>query len=283
MIKDWDDAYANGDHIENAASYPVTWAAAAADFRNNIPPYGRATFDVSYGYKDREKYDVFLPQDSAKGLVVFVHGGYWKAFDKSYWSHLAKGPLQQGWAVFMPNYTLAPDARLAEITRQMGPAIDRMASKMPGQPLHLVGHSAGGHLVSRMVCDDSPLSPTTLASIRHVMSISGLHDLRPLRNTTMNNTLNIDADEAISESPALRNPAMPDGKPASVTCWVGAKERPEFIRQNDLLANIWTGLGAATQSIHAPAKHHFNVIDDLCDPQSDMTRCLLTGIIEDGE
>ncbi len=283
MIKDWDDAYSNSDHIENSASYPAKWATAAANFRNNMPPNSTAILDVSYGYKDREKYDVFKPKGTAKGLVIFVHGGYWKAFDKSYWSHLANGPLKHDWAVFMPNYTLAPDARLAQITGQMGPAIDRMASKMPGYPLHLVGHSAGGHLVSRMVCDDSPLSPPALASIRHVMSVSGLHDLRALRNTTMNNTLNIDADEAISESPALRDPAMPDGKAASVTCWVGAKERPEFIRQNDLLANIWTGLGAATQSIHAPEKHHFNVIDDLCNPESDMTRCLLSGITEDGD
>jgi hypothetical protein len=56
-----------------------------------------------------------------------------------------------------------------------------------------------------------------------------------------------------------------------VTCWVGALERPEFLRQNDLLANIWTGLGAQTRSVHAPGRHHFDVIAELEDAESALT------------
>ncbi|OSQ36404.1 alpha/beta hydrolase [Thalassospira mesophila] len=282
MITDWDDAYANGDHIENAASYPPAWVSAAGDFRNDMLARGQAKLDVSYGEDDREKYDLFLPEGTPIGLVVFVHGGYWKAFDKSYWSHLGNGPVKRGWAVCLPSYSLAPNARLTDITRQIGRAIDHVAGTVTG-PVHLTGHSAGGHLVSRMVCEDSPLLPGTLTRIGHVMSISGLHDLRPLRKTTLNNTLKIDANEARTESAALLLPAQPGGNAAQITCWIGANERPEFIRQNDLLANIWTGLGATTQSIHAPDKHHFNVIDALADPQSDMTCCLLAGISWEGE
>ena len=282
MITDWDDAYANGDHIEDAASYPPAWATAAADFRASMLTRNQARLDVPYGISDREKYDLFLPAGTPQGVVVFVHGGYWKAFDKSYWSHFANGALKQGWAVCLPGYSLAPDARLSDITRQIGTAIDHVAGTING-PIHLTGHSAGGHLVSRMVCANTPVSLTTLARIGHVMSISGLHDLRPLCRTAMNDTLKIDDHEANAESAALLRPAQPPGRPIQITCWAGANERPEFIRQNDLLANIWTGLGATTQSIHAPDKHHFNVIDDLADPQSDMTCCLLAGIIEDGE
>lgn len=282
MIRDWDDAYANGDHIENAASFPPLWTKEASAFRDGLIAAGRANIDVAYGPHEREKYDLFLPENTPKGLMVFVHGGYWKAFDKSTWSHLANGAIKRGWAVCLPSYTLAPEARLASITRQIATAINHAAGTIAG-PIHLSGHSAGGHLVSRMICADSPLAPATLDRIHHVMSISGLHDLRPLHNTAMNQVLNIDTSEAISESAALLAPARPGDRAAQVTCWVGADERPEFIRQNDLLANIWTGLGATTQSIHAPDRHHFNVIDDLADPESDMTCCLLVGIIDDGE
>ena len=273
MITDWDDAYANGDHIADANSYPGMWSEQAAAFRETLIAAKRAELDVSYGAEDREKYDLFLPENAPKGLVVFVHGGYWKAFDKSVWSHLANGPVAKGWAVCMPSYTLAPDARLSKITQQIGAAIDHAATKIEG-PIHLTGHSAGGHLVSRMISNTSPLSPATLARVKNTVSISGLHDLRPLLKTAMNDVLGLDDQEALQESAALLNPALP----CSLTCWVGADERPEFVRQNDLLANIWTGLGASTRAVHAPDKHHFNVIADLAEPESDLTACLLNPI-----
>ena len=89
----------------------------------------------------------------------------------------------------------------------------------------------------------------------------------------MSATLNIDADEAAAESPALLAP-MPG---ARLTCWVGAAERSEFVRQNTLLANVWTGLGAATAACAEPDRHHFDVIDGLCDPHHGLTRTLLEG------
>lgn len=282
MIKDWDDAYSNSDHIENAAEYPPKLAADAKAFRDQLGAENRAKLDIAYGTQEREKYDLFLPEGTPKGLMVFVHGGYWRSFDKSSWSHLANGAVKRGWVACLPSYTLAPDVHIATITKQIGAAIDHAAQHVDG-PIHISGHSAGGHLVSRMICADSPLAKSTLDRLVHVMSISGLHDLRPLRNTAMNQVLNIDVDEAVRESAALLYPARPLNKAARMTCWVGANERPEFIRQNDLLANIWTGLGAVTQSIHAPDKHHFSVIDDLTDPDSDMTCCLLSGITEDGD
>jgi len=270
MITNWDDAYANGDHIRGAAEFPGMWAKLAAAFRDEMAASGRAELDIAYGNAARERYDLFLPEGTPKGVVVFVHGGYWKAFDKSTWSHLARGAVARGWAVCLPSYTLAPEARLSEITRQIGAAIDHVANRIAG-PIHLTGHSAGGHLVSRMNCVSSPLSPTTQERIKNTVSISGLHDLRPLLKTAMNDVLKLDEDEAIAESAALNRPHLP----CSITCWVGADERPEFVRQNDLLANIWTGLGAATRAVEAPDKHHFDVIADLADPDSDLVACLL--------
>jgi len=59
---------------------------------------------------------------------------------------------------------------------------------------------------------------------------------------------------------------------ARLTCWVGADERPEFVRQNALLANIWTGLGAETRVVEEPGRHHFDVIEGLTDPGSPLMR-----------
>ena len=192
------------------------------------------------------------------------------AFDKSSWSHLAAGALERGWAVCIPSYTLAPQARISEISRQFATAVRFAADRVEG-PLRLAGHSAGGHLVTRMVCADSPLPSSVTDRIDRVVSISGLHDLRPLQRTQMNATLRLDEAEASAESPALHQPM----KQCSVICWVGGNERPEFVRQGELLANIWTGLGGAMRCVHAAGRHHFDVIEDLADPTSELTEALI--------
>lgn len=286
MIEDWDDAYTNGAYIADGAAYPEKWAKLAQEFRAEMLAAGRAELDLRYGPAARATLDLFHPAGAAaglpastppntppntpRGLAVFVHGGYWMAFDKSSWSHLAAGALARGWAVCLPSYTLAPEARIAEITRQVAAAIRFAAARVAG-PLRLAGHSAGGHLVTRMVCADSPLPEDVRSRIGHVVSISGVHDLRPLLRTRMNATLRMDEAEAAAESPALLRPM----EGCSVTCWVGSAERPEFLRQNDLLANIWTGLGADMRNVHAEGRHHFDVVEELANPASRLTDVLV--------
>lgn len=256
-ITDWDDAYANGPHIPDAQSYPPRWATAATAFRG-ARDAGRRQLDQVYGPGARQRFDLFLPGRTPHGLVVFVHGGYWMAFDKSSWSHLAEGPLTAGWAVALPSYTLCPEARISGITREIAQAIAVAARAVDG-PIRLAGHSAGGHLVTRMACTDTPIDPAIQARIDRVLSISGLHDLRPLLRTKMNETLGLDEEEAMNESAALGMPV----DSVRLLCRVGALERPEFRRQNALLANIWRGLGNDGDAGEAAGRHHFDVIEEL--------------------
>lgn len=268
-ITDWTDAYTNGDHIAQGDTYLARWTEAAADFRGRIAELGSAWFDLDYGPKPRNKLDIFLPKDKPWGLLVFVHGGYWMRFDKSTWSHLAEGALRRGFAAALPSFTLCPDIRISDIGREVAAAISLAAGEVEG-PIYLAGHSAGGHLVSRMVSEPALLAEEVSRRIAHVVSISGLHDLRPLMKAQMNATLMLDGAESLAESPALLAP-RPDTR---ITCWVGAAERAEFIRQNALLANVWRGLGAATACVVEDNRHHYNVIDGLTDPRSPLSRAL---------
>jgi acetyl esterase/lipase len=270
-ITDWDNAYANGINIPQGDRWPAAWVEPARQYRETLTAAGRARLGLAYGDKPRNRFDLFLPEGAPKGLVVFVHGGFWIALDNSYWSHYARGAVARGYAVAMPMYTLAPENRIADITAEIGKAIEAAAREIGG-PIRLIGHSAGGHLVTRMISATSPLPEAVRSRIANVVSLSGVHDLRPILTTKMNEKQRIDRDEAYRESPALLEP-MPD---ARVTCWVGAGERAEFLRQNALLASIWKGLGAETDVVEEPDRHHFNVLDGMEDAAHPMMDALFS-------
>lgn len=266
-IKDWDDAFANMAHVAGSDALPELWANNAAEYRASGVS---VEADIAYGEHPREKFDLVWPQGTPEGLVVFIHGGFWMRLDKSFWSDLAEGARASGWAVCLPSYTLAPEARIQQMTAQMAKAIVA-ASKLVSGPVQLSGHSAGGHLATRMVSHTSPLPKDVLERIAHTMSISGLHDLRPLMQTKMNEILKLDDSEANAESAALLRPAL--NRPLS--CWVGSAERPEFIRQSQLMSQVWEGLDVPTQCILDAGHNHFTILEGLKDPDSAITQCLL--------
>ncbi|MCP3688065.1 MAG: alpha/beta hydrolase [Gammaproteobacteria bacterium] len=266
QINDWDNAYANGVNIANGDRWPEAWAQPAKDYRST----NCCELDIAYGSHQRQLYDLFLPQHKPRGLFVYIHGGYWKALDKSYWSHLARGAVDAGWAVAMPSYVLCPEASIAEIATMVASCIEHAAARIAG-PLVISGHSAGGQLASLLACQGSALGQQVAGRIAHVVSISGVHDLRPLLRTTLNNELKLDEASATALSPALKQPL----ENLRLTTWVGGAERAEFRRQSALLANIWRGLGARTLAEEHPDRHHFNIIDDLADVNSPLMKTAL--------
>ncbi len=259
-----DDAYANAAHIPGAERFPGQWAEAAEMWRVQQAHEDRARLDLAYGARPRERFDLFLPDGAARGLMVFVHGGYWLKFDKSSWSHLAAGAVARGWAVAMPSYDLCPDVRISQITRQIARAVEVMAAMVEG-PLVLTGHSAGGHLVARML-EKGMVAGEVAGRLRRVVPISPVADLRPLLSTSMNAQLQLDAAEAMAESPVL----MEDRLDVPVTAWVGGDERPAFLDQARWLSEAW-----GCDMVVAEGRHHFDVIESLELADSDLVEMLV--------
>ncbi len=265
---DWDDAFVNSVNVLEEERDPDAWAAIAKAFREARPA---GTFEtLTYGPKERNALDLFRPEGEARGLIVFVHGGYWHSLHRHYWSHLAAGALDAGWAVAMPSYTLAPEARIAEITQEVGAAITRAAEAVGG-PVRLIGHSAGGHLVARMACADTPLGAEILARIEKIIPLSGVFDLTPMLLIRMNETLRLTPEEAEAESPAL----LARGADIPVLLWVGANERPEFLRQTRLMSERWRPGGQPLPQVYDDGKNHFTVVTQLADRDSPLTRALV--------
>jgi acetyl esterase/lipase len=97
--------------------------------------------------------DVFLPDEPVESLVVFLHGGFWRAaYDRLHVRDLAAALARDGFAVALPEYrrvgagggwpATCEDVRLAvsELPRLLA-GIDVAPARTV-----LAGHSAGGHL-----------------------------------------------------------------------------------------------------------------------------------------
>lgn len=254
---DMDREYQNGAFIPGSEALPDLWAQKAADFRESLGT--RARLALPYGPDERHRFDLFLPETAANGLLVFIHGGYWLQTNRDLWSHLAAGAVARGWACALPSYTLAPQARIAQITAEVAQAIRTAATEVAG-PLVMTGHSAGGHLAARMGCAD-----IALPGLARVVPISPLADLEPLMATQME--LRLDAAEVATESPAR----LPLRTQAHI--WVGGDERPAFLWQARTLSERW----ACPWTVE-PGLHHFNVIDGLEQPDSPLMRACLDGL-----
>jgi arylformamidase len=261
----WLDAqYNNRALIPEHAAILQRWAAASAAARAGSV----VQCDIAYGSGPGETLDVFPAAAPGAPVLVFIHGGYWRALDKSDVSFVAPGFHADGAMVVVPNYALCPAVSVEHIVLQLTAALAwtwRNAAGFGGDPHRIVvaGHSAGGHLAAMMlscrwkqVGDDLPAQ-----LVGGALSISGLYDLEPIRRAPF-----LQADLQLTPPAVQRlSPAFfprPRGKLYAVA---GADESSEFVRQNGLIRDVW-GPTAVPVCETVPGKNHLTVMESFVDP-----------------
>jgi len=240
------------------------WAKDAEAYRARIP--AARTARISYGPTPREVLDVFLAAPGAP-LAVFIHGGWWRNFEPAIFSHMAAGLNGRGISVAVAGYNLCPQVRIADIIAEMHRALIHLWHGH-GRRMLVFGHSAGGHLTAAMTAADwlklDASAPADLVPAGY--AISGVFDLMPLIETSMNRDLGLDAASARAASPLLWRP--PRGRVLDAV--VGALESGEFLRQSRAIAEAWGSAGVATRYEEIAGANHFDVLDPLTDPASAM-------------
>jgi arylformamidase len=271
----WHDRqYDNRARIPGALAVIEGWGTRSAAARERLD--GR--IDLAYGEAPSERADVFAPRD-ARGapVLVWIHGGYWRALDKRDQSFVAEPFVDAGAVVVVPNYALAPQASVESIVLQVVQAVAwtrRRAGDWGGDPARLVvaGHSAGGHLAAMAVACDWPSVAADLPAdtVRTAVSVSGLFELEPIRRAPfLNRDLRLDAASAARLSPA----GMPAPTGRTLHAFVGGAESEEFLRQNRAIRAAW-GARVVPTCAEVPGRNHLDVLDALVDPRSRLQRTL---------
>jgi len=248
--------YNNRARVPEHPQHIAGWARDAAAWREACP---RAELGLAYGAGEREKLDLLHPGPGEAPLALFIHGGYWKALDRSFASHCARGLNLRGVAVALPSYDLCPAVPVATIVVQMRAAA-RFLWARTGRRMLAIGHSAGGHLAAMLLATDwRALDPALPEDLIHAaLPVSGVFELEPLLATTIGEGLNLTPETARAVSPRFL-PAP--GRP--IHCLVGGAESAEFIRQSRDMAAAWGGTWEAL-----PGADHFTVVAPFADPES---------------
>jgi arylformamidase len=230
----------------------------------------------SYGATLAEYLDIFPAAAPNAPVHVFIHGGYWRAFSADDFSFIADSGLVRGATTVVVNYELCPKVRVTEIVRQVRAAVAWIWRNAPElgadhDSIALSGHSAGGHLVGRLIATpwerDYGLPPGV---IKGACAISGLFDLEPLRWSWLQPAVQFSGDDILNESPIRHLPSTA----TSVLAAVGALESREFHRQTDAYAEALRQSGTPVQTLDLPGRNHFTVLDDLAASEGPLWRAI---------
>lgn len=270
----YDRMYNNRALVPDFADHLKGWTEQSKTARKLL---GGLT-DISYGAGPNETLDMFPANAVNAPVMVFLHGGYWRALDKSDQSFIAPSFTREGVCVVVPNYALCPAVSIPEIVMQMVKALAwvwRYIHEWGGDAkrIHVVGHSAGGHLAAMLLAcewqryaDDLPAD-----LVKSGLSVSGLFELESvMRSPILQSDLRLDDAQVVRCSPAW----MPRPAHGTFCSVVGGLESDEFIRHHRLIQLAW-GKAYVPVCEALPGLHHFSVLSALAERGTYLNRLAL--------
>ena len=219
-----------------------------------------------YGGRPRDRLDYFSCGRSTAPLFVFIHGGYWQRNEKEAFAFVAEGPLPHGIDVAAIGYTLAPEARLAEIVAEMprGADVPRRACRR-------------ARLRRRAACSSAAGRPAAISPPRSAIA-SGIPrrpaDQRHLRPRA--DRAQLSQREALAQRGRDRGsqPVAASGERQGAAAARGRRRRAA--RAAAAIAGLCRR-GPRPRPAGAPhgarpAMHHFSILDELARPDGALVR-----------
>lgn len=264
-VTDLERQYNNRKAVPEHGEIAAQWDADAAAYREAVG----GELDIPYGGSERTRFD-FFPAEGATGsepLIAYIHGGFWRSRDRKTYSHIAAAFNPRGLSVAIPSYDHCPHVSVLDIIGQMRGFLAVLWEKT-GQYPAVVGNSAGAHLAGAMFATDwSAVSGVPDDLVRCAYGLSGIYDLQPCCEISVNEDLKLTPESAIAASPIFWPlPAHARDYVAAV----GSVETGEFRRQSRGLADTWSRAGARAEYTEIADANHFTIVNALTAPGSPM-------------
>ena len=221
-----------------------------------------------YGPMQSNSVDLILPENTPKDkpfpLLVFIHGGYWQELSKKESLFAAKDILSEGIAFAAVDYTLCPNVTIQAIVDECVMALrylQSIGSKYNFDPnkIILAGSSAGAHLASMCVLEGMKAKNDSSLRIASTILVSGIYELEPIIQTSINDAIKMNRTVANSMSPMLKDL---ENFPDTLIVW-GENETAEFKGQSNVFSKKLIEFGVNVKAFEVPSRNHFDVILDL--------------------
>lgn len=140
----------------------------------------RSEFNLAYGHETRQVADVYY--GSAEGpVIIFIHGGSWRAGDKSTYRFMGRSLARQGFTTYVPNYRLYPAVTFPGFMADVAAATAWVAGRHPGAPIVIMGHSAGAHMAVILGLDLAHFKAqrVPIERVYGIVGLSGPYDFNP--------------------------------------------------------------------------------------------------------
>lgn len=252
---------------------------------------------ITVGNNDyKSEVDICKPSIEVdnKTALIYIHGGWWQWFSKDHFTFVAKPFNKEGITVYIPGYTMAQDWEnssnpIDDIFKQTKLAIAEIVKKSIKEgieKIYVTGHSAGGHLAAMMAFVDWEkefnLNQEQLQSLKGVIPLSGLYDLRPLVKTYVNDAIGINDEEAEKVSPYYLLSQQDSNAPKSLPTFLVLPEYDpqEFYRQAREFQSLMHHQKRHCDLIFVPKADHLDMIENFQTDQDYMlTKSMLDVIL----
>ena len=231
--------------------------------------------NLHYGDGANELLDIYPATQPSAPVMVYLHGGDWRALSKEDSGFAAPAFVAKGAMFVVLDFTLVPHTTLPAMGAQVLHALLWLQTHVAAhggdpQRIHIAGHSSGANLVGQLLMN----APAGL--IKSAVFISGLGDLEPVRLSFRNKKLNLSADLAAQVSLLKHQP----GRVCPLLVAVGQNETEDYRRQSRDVAEHWRAQGNDCELFELPGRHHFDAVLEWADPQSELFKasCGLMGL-----
>lgn len=229
-------------------------------------------YNQRYGEAPKATVDVHMGKgDGPRPILFFVHGGFWRALDKSDHSFIAPAFVNAGVTVVNVNYDLCPQVTVDTIVEQVRQALlftHRNAFDWGGDPrrITVAGHSAGAHLVGMLL--NAGFEAGTIAS---AVPLSGIFEPEAVLKLGVNEEIRLDAETAVRNDVIRQPPTVQ----VPVLVAAGGAEPEGWREQSRLYAKVCAEAGCEVTDVDIPGKNHFTLVDDFADPEGELHAMVL--------